>query len=224
MIGHRPGQAGASDMDPTLRGYLTDLRAAVPGYYTGRRDLLDELAAGLVDARDRYLALGHGCTQAAALAVRDSGPVPLVARSLNEFLATSQAARTAATLLATGPLVGALWVAALIPGQAPTALLLGQPVLAVTLAFAVAAAMLTLLSVRRRLPQPLDRLDGRWCIVVTCAAAVLADALILAIGVGAAGHQPGGVRIGLTVAAAAVSLTRLAVTARAGRRAMDAAH
>ena len=67
---------------------------------------------GLLDATDAYRDAGLPAARAAAAAIGEFGDPRQVAAAFRPELAISQARRVALTLLATGPLIGLLWVAA----------------------------------------------------------------------------------------------------------------
>ena len=70
-----------------------------------------EIGDGLACAVDAHLADGAVARDAAQWVVADFGDPRLLAGSLAHELASGAARRTGATLLATGPLVGLVWVA-----------------------------------------------------------------------------------------------------------------
>jgi hypothetical protein len=105
--------------------------------------LADEAADGLAETYERHLAAGSGERAAAHAAVAEFGELELV---VGEFTRQAPGRRAALMLLATGPVVGACWAAALILGRAwawrlPGAVLpcFGAVLLLAVMALAVAA-------------------------------------------------------------------------------------
>jgi hypothetical protein len=91
--------------------YLTALSAQLPA------PIVEELADGLNQTRQHYLRQGLDPQAADRAAVAEFGePAVIVAAFIREF----PARRTARTLLATGPAVGAFWAIALISSRAWT--------------------------------------------------------------------------------------------------------
>ena len=77
--------------------------------------LADEVAGGLAEAYEDHLARGYGETAAARAAVSETGDL---AQVVGEFTRLAPGRRAARALLATGPLMGACWGAALIAARA----------------------------------------------------------------------------------------------------------
>ena len=94
-----------------ISSYLAGLRRHLPA------DLADEVAGGLAEAYEHHLARGHGETAAARAAVSETGDL---AQVVGEFTRLAPGRRAARALLATGPLAGACWGAALIAARAWT--------------------------------------------------------------------------------------------------------
>lgn len=219
MRRHLSGDSFAEAMPLPVAEYLHELETLIPARLHGRRNALSELADGLQDAAEHYCSRGMAPAAAAARAVRDCGPAPLIASEFAAMLATGHARRTAFVLLATGPGVGVLWLMTLVPGQSPDALLLQYPVLGMLVLASVICALLTMLTTGpaiRWLPQmPL----APWRIAAAaCAAAALGDLLLLLIAAQAAlGAAPDVAWIPALIACA-TSLLRLVLTQRVARR------
>ena len=98
--------------DQVIGSYLAAVAARLTGPATARRDILDELGAGVADAADAYRGAGLNPAQAARAAIDEFGPPDRVAAGFRTELAAAQARRTAVSLLAIGPLTGAVWIAA----------------------------------------------------------------------------------------------------------------
>jgi hypothetical protein len=96
-----------------LDDYLTALAVRLPGPRRARREILAELYDGLVEATGARLADGTSQAQAAAGAVGEFGEPLTVAAAFAPRLAAGMARRLALGLIATGPLVGGVWLAAL---------------------------------------------------------------------------------------------------------------
>jgi hypothetical protein len=116
MITARP------DLDPAaaqvLDAYLGELASRLSGPVRARQAVLAELGDGLVDATQARLTGGASPAQAAAAAVSEFGDPATVAHAFAPELAATCARRTALALITTGPLVGSLWLAALVAGGA----------------------------------------------------------------------------------------------------------
>jgi hypothetical protein len=205
-------------LSPGLSTYVADVEAGIPTWHRGRDSLLAELADGLTDTLEHYLALGVSRPEAERRALNDSGPAAVVANAITEHLVTRHVGRTATTLLLTGPTIGLLWLAALTPGQTPAHLLTRYPPLIPVLVAAVASAVLTLRILRR--PTRLPRLSPRHLLAVSCLAAAASDIFILATAGTHAAQLPGGTLGPVAVLAATASIIRLALAPRAARQAL----
>jgi hypothetical protein len=213
----------ATPASALLAAYVAEVEARIPGWRRARRSALVELADGLDDAAALYRGLGVNADTAAARAVQECGPSSVVAAEYTRVLATGQARRTAVALLATGPLVGLLWLQALTPGQRPDALLLRVPVLAVLVATALGAGALTVAATgpaARWLPGRPSALfhAPRRATATACAAAAVSDLLILTFATWSVLAQPSGLRWMPGLVAAAASLLRFTITQRIARR------
>lgn len=96
--------------------------ALISDYVTGLRQRLpaavaDEAADGLIETYEHHLAAGAGEQAAAHAAVAEFGELGLV---VGEFTRQAPGRRAARILLATGPVTGACWAAALILSRAWT--------------------------------------------------------------------------------------------------------
>ena len=98
--------------EPSLiGGYLAALSAQLPA------PIVAELADGLDQTRQHYLARGLSADAAARAALAEFGEPQVIVAA---FTHASPARRAARRLLATGPMVGACWGTALITSQAWT--------------------------------------------------------------------------------------------------------
>jgi hypothetical protein len=121
-----------------IRDYLAALSAQLPA------PVVDELADGLEETRQRYLRLGLAPDNAAQAAVTEFGTPPVIIAS---FARVSPARLTARRLLRIGPGVGACWAAALLTARAwtwhvpePALILVGLALLSV-IGLLIAAAV-----------------------------------------------------------------------------------
>lgn len=211
--------SSAEPRPPAVAAYLDDIAARIPRWRHARRALLAELADGLDDAVAHYQARGLALDAAADQAVNDCGPAAEVAAAFSETLAGHQARHTALTLLATGPLLGALWLAAATPDFSPTTLLLGHPLIGVLVTLAALAAGLTIGLTGRAAP---------WLAVIpaspakaaalACLAAAVCDVALLAGLLEPLTRTGAHVWAAAMPAAAAASMVRLTLTQRVARR------
>ena len=207
--------------------YLRTVGAQLPGPLAARARITDELGDGLMEAVAAHQAQGCSPQEAAAAAIAEFGDPHMVAATFGPELAAFQARRVALGLLATGPLVGLAWIAAVAVDALPawrhqlTGPWLALPV--VGLAVAGPALGLTVAATG-----PLGRRLGggfghRAALPSTAAAvaglaAVLADLTLLAILGGQAFASPGSMVWAPVIVAAGASLTRITLAGRAARR------
>ncbi len=160
---------------------------------------VDELADGLTETWQRHLAAGLPPGPAARAAITEFGAIKQVTGA---FVARSPARRAARWLLATGPLVGVCWGAA-IAGQAWTWRVPAAAAVPVA-ATLLAVVVLLLAAATARHSCRRARLGAYGCLGL-----IGLDLTMLAIASAAA---PAG--SALTAFAAAASLVRIGVTAR----------
>lgn len=98
-------------MSALIDGYLAGLRRRLPA------PIAEEAAAGLLETYEHHLLSEAGDREAARAALAEFGDLETV---IGEFTRQSPGRHTARLLLATGPVVGACWAAALITGRAWT--------------------------------------------------------------------------------------------------------
>jgi hypothetical protein len=230
MTATRPALDPAAER--VLDGYLTALAIRLPGPVRARREILAELYDGLVEATRARLADGTSQTQAAAGAVIEFGDPVAVAAAFTPQLAAGTARRLAFGLIATGPLVGGVWLAAVAAsGQAtiaaapiwrwPLIQTAGWPaqlLLAVTGA-AILAAWLTVASTGR-LTRWLHTRPSLPTITAAAAAtgASLLDLSLLLVLATRALPSSGAAPWPLVAVAATASLVRCVLAGRAARR------
>src|SRR5579859_4107255 len=93
---------------PLITGYVTGLHQKLPAA------IADEAADGLTEAYQHHLAAGAGDQQAARAALAEFGDLATV---VGEFTRQAPGRRAARLLLATGPVAGCCWAAALISSR-----------------------------------------------------------------------------------------------------------
>src|SRR5919199_1623352 len=102
---------------PAVERYLAEIAALLPGPRRAHAGIVAELRSGLLDATDAHRSAGLPPAQAALAAIREFGDPARVAAGFKAEVAAGHARRVAAGLLATGPLVGLLWVATAVSGH-----------------------------------------------------------------------------------------------------------
>ena len=222
--------------DQVIGAYLSEIAAALPGPGSARRDVVAELRSGLLDATDAHRAAGLPAEQAAEAAIGEFGDPGQIAAAFRPELATRQARRLALTLVATGPLIGLLWIAAAFtshfgiqpapPWDWPDLTAVSRfavPLAVITFLISVWAALFTLAATGR-----LTRwLPARTRLAPTTAAVagfgtMAADLAILLLLASQLASAPSTIAGGPVAAAAAASLTRLTLARRAARRCLAA--
>jgi hypothetical protein len=143
-------------LDPAARrvldGYLTELEAALAGPRPARAAIVAEVADGLSEATTAHQRRGLPSADAAEAAAAEFGDAHLVAAGFGAELATLTGRRVGLGLLATGPLVGLVWLgtvltnAAAIGQRSPAGLVLVPALFAAVLAVAVPAAVVSVLA------------------------------------------------------------------------------
>jgi hypothetical protein len=227
-----PGMSRAQP-DPAACGAVAEYLAAVAGQLRGpvaaRVVITEELRDGLLEAVEAHQARGCAAQEAAAAAITEFGDPHMVAEGFGPELAAVQARRVALGLLATGPLVGLAWIAAVaVNALPPWRYQLTGPWLAlalVGLALAVACPALGLtVAATGRLSRRLRRRFGRQAAFPLTAAAlaglaaVLADLTLLAIIGSQTLASPESLVWAPVIVAAGASLTRLTLAGAAARR------
>jgi uncharacterized membrane protein len=180
-----------------ITDYLSVLSAQLPA------PLVEELADGLDETHQHFLTQGLTPDAAAGAAVAEFGEPEVIVAA---FTRLSPARHTARRLLATGPVIGGCWAAALITGRAWTwpvpatvRLLFGVALISVIGLLAAAAFGRRYLSARRA--------GAVACAGITALDTVMLIMVMLAIPV----------LIWPVILAVAASATRLTFTARALR-------
>jgi hypothetical protein len=221
------------EQQPTGRDPVADYLATVsdqlPGPVAARARIIDELRDGLMEALEVHQARGCSPQEAAVAAIAEFGDPRMVAAGFGRELAAVQARRVALGLLATGPLVGLSWIAAVAVNTLPpwrhqlTGPWLALPLVGVALAVACPALGLTVAAtgrLGRRLGKGLARQATLPLAAAAVAglAAVAADLTLLAIVGGQTLATPGSYVWGPVIVAAGASLTRITLAGRAARR------
>jgi hypothetical protein len=179
---------------PLIDGYVAGLHRRLPPA------IAEEAAGGLIETYEQHLAAGAGEREAARAALAEFGDLPTVAA---EFTRQAPGRLTARLLLATGPVAGACWAAALLLGRAwtwpvPAAARLGFGAVLLLAVLALLAAATSRHSYRR------TRLAAAASPVI-----IALDATAVATALAAAPAPTAATGI-----AVAVSLGRIAFTAR----------
>jgi hypothetical protein len=221
------------EQQPTSRDpvadYLATVSAQLPGPIAARATVTDELRDGLLEALEAYQGRGCSLQEATAATIAEFGDPCMVAAGFGPELAAVQARRAALGLLATGPLVGLSWIAAVAVNVLPpwrhplTGPWLAIPLVGLALAVACPALGLTV-AATGRLGRRLGKgIAHRSALPPTAAAvaglaAVLADLTLLAILGSQTLATSGSLVWAPIIVAAGASLTRITLAGRAARR------
>ena len=123
-----PAPVSGADQDAAadrlLEGWLAAVAARLPGPARTRLAVVAELRDGLHEGLSAHQARGLAPIPAAQATLAEFGDRDQVAHALAPELAVAYARRVALTLARTGPLLGALWVTALVASPLSTTLLL----------------------------------------------------------------------------------------------------
>jgi hypothetical protein len=217
---------------PAGERYLAEVTARLPGPASAHSGIVAELRCGLLDATDSHRSAGLAPAQAAEAAIREFGDPGQVADGFRAEIAARHARRVAVILLATGPLVGLLWIGTaaashLALGLAsawpwtslPAGLAAGILLVAVAAALTAWAALFGI-AMTGRLTRWLPARPRRAPTAAAVAGfgAVGADALGLALLAAEIAAAPGKLSPVLAAAAAAASVARLLLARRAAYR------
>jgi hypothetical protein len=234
-----PAPGLRADQDPVAERLLEDWLAAVaarlPGPARPRQAVVAELRDGLYEGLDAHQTRGLAAIPAAQATLAEFGHPDQVAQAFTPELAAVHARRVALTLARTGPLLGALWVTALVASPLSATLTAdsvavwrwrwlpgpwaGLPLVGLVLLVGIPAAVLAVATTG-----PLSRwLPSRPRLAPTAAAAaalagMTVDLTLLAMLSAQALLAPSQLAWTLTILAASASLTRLALAGRAARR------
>jgi hypothetical protein len=180
-----------------ITDYLSVLSAQLPA------PLVEELADGLDETHQHYLTQGLTPDAAASAAVAEFGEPQVIVAA---FTRLSPARHAARRLLATGPVVGGCWAAALVTGRAWT-----WPVPA-TVLLLIGVALITVIGLLAAAAFGRRYLSARRAGAVACVGITVLDAVMLITAVLAIP-----VLVWPVILAAAASIARLTFTARALR-------
>ncbi|GEL18804.1 permease prefix domain 1-containing protein [Pseudonocardia asaccharolytica] len=208
-----------------LEAWLCRLDAALPGPARLRERIVDELRDGLHSAAEHRLDAGTDPVDAATAAVAEFGDPDTLAASFRGELAAHLARRAGIALVASGPLVGLAWLAALAPPPwppRPAGLLGTHPLYLAVLAVAVPAALLAVAAtgrLGRRLPRhPALAAHAAAVAALACTAG---DGLLLVVLAHTALAAPATLAWPTALLAAVAGSARLGLTARAAHRCVE---
>ncbi len=210
--------SGAS-ADCVIDAHLQAIAARLAGPRRGRAAIVDELRDALYDAVEHHLQRGLTPLAAARAAVAEFGAPSVLAAAFDAERAAGHARYTVLGFLTTGPFLGVLWVATLVPGHTPLALLSAAPTLAPTVAAALLAGLLTLAVTGR--PSRWLRIAPRLPLataVATCLVAAIGDLTALTVLAARLNAASDRLPIALALAAATGSAARLFASQHAARR------
>jgi hypothetical protein len=176
-----------------ITDYLSVLSAQLPA------PLVEELADGLDETHQHYLTQGLTPDAAASAAVAEFGEPQVIVAA---FTRLSPARHAARRLLATGPVVGGCWAAALITGRAWT-----WPVPA-TVLLLIGVALITVIGLLAAAAFGRRYLSARRAGAVACVGITVLDGIMLITAVLAIP-----VLVWPVILAAAASIARLTFTA-----------
>ncbi|HEY3908106.1 MAG TPA: permease prefix domain 1-containing protein [Streptosporangiaceae bacterium] len=184
--GTLPTPARATEVTALIDGYLVNLASALPCPRSTSSAIVSEIEDGLMEAVSDYKARGMRDKEAAQAAIGEFGEPAAVAEAFRPEFIAKRARSTAIALIASGPLVGAAWIAgAFFAGLPPVRDHLSGPWLAlplVGLAIVIAApsSVIALVTTGRaglRLPMP-PSLPSK-AVSVASIAALAADSTLL---------------------------------------------
>lgn len=220
----RPG-ASSPGAGPVVDGYLEEIAARLPGSRRGHAGIVAELRAGLLDAVDAHRFAGLSPAEAVQTAVREFGDPALVADAFRAEIAATQARRVAVALLATGPLVGLLWIATALTSDLhtvwqwssmPAGLRVGVQLVAVSAGVTAWAAVLSIAATGRLTRRLRDRpRRAPTAAAVAAFGAVGADGIGLVLLAAQLAAGTGELAVLPATAAAVASVTRLVLARRA---------
>lgn len=217
-----PVTDGTASLGPAaadlLDAYVSAIAARLPGPRRARATAIAELRDGLHDALDAHPGRRHDAVAAAEQVIAESGSVAVVADAYTLVLTDRQARHTGQALIATGPLVGLLWLFTLVPRQGPGALLVAMPPLGAVVTVGVLAGLVALATTGRaaRWFPEIRRLPQR-AAVAACIAAGSVDLAVLSIAAARVLTNAGTLPWAIALFAVAASITRLVFSQHAAR-------
>jgi hypothetical protein len=212
--------------------YLAEIAARLPGPARSHVEIVAELRAGLLDAADAHRSAGLPAAAGAQAAISEFGAPEQVADGFRAEIAARHARRLSASLVACGPLVGLLWVAAAFASHLglhlappwhwpdlPPLLDVGIRLVVVAIVAAAWAALLGIAATGRLTRWlPARPRHGPTVAVIAGFGAASADLILLAVVAGLLVLAPGKLAPLPIALAAAASLTRLTLAARGARQ------
>jgi hypothetical protein len=209
-----------------IDNYIVELESGLCGPERERAKVVAEIRDGLLTAAEEHVRAGLQPSAAANAARSEFGQPSELAEALRPELAGRQSRRIALKLLATGPLVGALWAVTAIASHLGTRLghsdglwTAGRFGLAVSIVAATAAAALCLLATGRliRLVN-FPRTFAPAAAGASVAIAAVVDGAVLAALLVVALAAPNVIAWAPALVAAVASSSRLLLAARAAGR------
>jgi hypothetical protein len=193
-------------------------------------DIRDEVADGLSEAIEGYRRLGLSPDDAARAAVAEFGEPTAMAAALRTEVRLACARRTGLRLMVTGPVVGLLWIAAVLTAgrsagsTVPTGLWMVLPVIAVAVAVGAASSEFAVAASGR-----LSRWLSRPALAsaaagVACGAALVTDLTIVGAAVVEVLVRHGAFSPVLLLLAVVASLVRTTFTGRTVFRSLARIH
>lgn len=230
-----PSAGPEAAADRLLEGWLAAVAARLPGLARIRQAVVAELRDGLLEGLRTHQARGLAPIPAAQATLAEFGDAGQVAYAFAPELVAAHARRVALTLARTGPLLGALWIAALVASPLSKPLLanavapwhwpwsaspwVGLPLVGLVLLIGIPATVLAVAATGRL---------SRWLPIgprvapTAAAAAAIAGMTVDLTLLGMLGAQaliePSQLAWVLSIPATVASLARLALAGRAARR------
>lgn len=219
-----------------IEAYLAEVSTRLSGPSRTRSDIVAELRGGLLDATDAYRSAGLLAAEALAAATAEFGEPRTIAAAFGPELGLARARRTALVLIATGPLIGLLWAAAVLTsrigagggppwtwGGLPMGSRLAVPAVAFAVVLSVVAALMVVTTTGRltRWVGPKAHLAPAVATVASFGATA-ADAIILVLLAIQLTISPATLSPWPVAAAAMASLIRFSLAGNAGRRCLAA--
>ena len=155
--------------EPAVEAYLDAVAAWLTGPRRARAAVVDELRDGLLAAVAAHRGRGLPAAEATSAALREFGPPDELAAMFAEELACARARGVSRTYLVTGPLVGACWLALLVP-HGPGTLPASLPLICAAVVTGVAVLLATGRASRLVRVAPGDLLDMAALLGLLCIA------------------------------------------------------
>lgn len=168
--------------------YLRTVQDGISGPGRTRADVVAELRDGLFEATSAHLATGLRPEQAASDAVGEFGDPAVVCHAFRSEISAGHARRVSFRLLLSGPFVGLLWLAGLLPhalspGHGTPGAWIGLLLAAPAIVAGIPAAVLAIASTSIRVPMKFsDAFPAHAAAVATWAAGTSDLILLIALG------------------------------------------